>query len=144
MFHLCRACRSATVKFSSETVRGSCHGKCREISGAILLLLFPQEAKLQSAQNCSRHISRNFSRDVLQLQMPNFMAFSTLQTFVPDMFLAKIPDSKTAGSHGEKGIKSAKKFTVSPPSDGSYLGGALCAIETFWISQLIPRKCSVK
>ena len=36
MFHLCRVCRSAAVKFSPETVRGSCHGKCRGISGEIL------------------------------------------------------------------------------------------------------------
>ena len=28
------------MKFSPETVRGSCHGKCREISGEILLLFF--------------------------------------------------------------------------------------------------------
>ena len=68
----------------SETVRGSCHGKCREISGDILLLLFPQETKLESAQNFSRRISRHFSRDVLRLQMPNFISFFILQTFVLD------------------------------------------------------------
>ena len=79
--HLCRAWRSAAVKFSPETVRESCHGKCREVSGDILLLLVPQEAKLKSAQNFSRLISWHFSRDVLQLQI-DFMAFSTLQTFV--------------------------------------------------------------
>ena len=82
--NLCKVCRSAAVKFSPETVPGSCHGKCREISGEILLLLFPQETKLESAQNFSRRISRHFSRDVLQLQVPNFMAFFTLQTFVPE------------------------------------------------------------
>ena len=38
--HLCKACRSAAVQFSPETVRGSCHGKCREISGEILLAPF--------------------------------------------------------------------------------------------------------
>ena len=70
------------MKFSRETVRGSRHGKCREISGEILLLLFPQETKLESAQNFSRLISRHFSRDVLQLQMPNFISFFILQTFV--------------------------------------------------------------
>ena len=43
--HPCRVCRSAAVKFSPETVRGSCHGKCREISGEISLLLVPQENK---------------------------------------------------------------------------------------------------
>ena len=80
--HFCRACRSAAVKFSSEIVHESCHGKCRDISGEISLLLVPQETKLENAQNFSRQISRRFSRDVLQLQMPNFMAFSILQTFV--------------------------------------------------------------
>ena len=72
------------MTFSPETVRGSCRGKSREISDEILLLLFPQEMKLESAQKFSRLISRQFSRDVLQLQMPNFMAFFTLQTFVLD------------------------------------------------------------
>ena len=89
-YHLCTVCRSAAVKFSPETVRGSCHGKRREISGEILLLLFPQETKLESAQNFSRQISRHFSRDVLQLQMPNFMAFCTLQTFVLDKYMSSV------------------------------------------------------
>ena len=80
--HLCKACRSPAVKFYPETVHGNCHGKCREISGEVLLLLFPQETKFEGAQKFSRQISRHFSRDVLQLQMPNFMAFFTLQTFV--------------------------------------------------------------
>ena len=71
--HFCRACRSAAVIFSPEIVHESCHGKCREISGEILLLLVPQETKLENAQNLSRQISRRFSRDVLQLQMRNFM-----------------------------------------------------------------------
>ena len=82
IFHFCRACRSAAVKFSPEIVHESCHGKCRDISGEILLLLVPQETKLENAQNFSRQISRRFSRDVLQLQMPNFMTFFILQTFV--------------------------------------------------------------
>ena len=82
--HFCGACRSAAVKFSPEIVHESCHGKCREISGEISLLLVPQETKLENAQNFSRQISRRFSRDVLQLQMPNFMAFFILQTFVLD------------------------------------------------------------
>ena len=58
--------------------------KCREISGAFLLFLFPQETKLESAQNFSRQISRHFSPDPLQLQKPNFMPFFTLQTLVPE------------------------------------------------------------
>ena len=82
--HFCGACRSAAVKFSPEIVYESCHGKCREISGEISLLLVPQETKLENAQNFSRQISRRFSRDVLQLQMPNFIAFFILQTFVLD------------------------------------------------------------
>ena len=69
--HLCKACRSAAVKFSPETVRGSCPGKCREISGEILVLLFPQETKLESAQNFSRQISRHFSRDVSRTVFAN-------------------------------------------------------------------------
>ena len=85
-FHFCRACRSAAVKFSPEIVHESCHGKCREISGEISLLLVPQETKLENAQNFSRQISCRFSRDVLQLQMPNFMAFFILQTFVLETF----------------------------------------------------------
>ena len=72
------------MKFSPEIVHESCHGKCREISGEISLLLVPQETKLENAQNFSRQISRRFSRDVLRLQMPNFMAFFILQTFVLD------------------------------------------------------------
>ena len=83
-YHFCRACRSAAVKFSPEILHESCHGKCRDISGEISLLLVPQETKLENAQNFSRQISRRFSRDVLQLQMPNFMAFFILQTFVLD------------------------------------------------------------
>ena len=51
-----------------------------------LLFLFHQETQLESAQNFSRQISRHFSPDVLQLQMPNFVAFFTLQTFVSDEF----------------------------------------------------------
>ena len=79
---LCELCRSAAVKFSPETTRGSHHEKCREITGEILLFLFPQETKSKSALNFSRLISRYFSPDSLQLQMPNSMAFFTLQTFV--------------------------------------------------------------
>ena len=85
-YHFCGACRSAAVKFSPEIVHESCHGKCREISGEISLLLVPQETKLENAQNFSRQISRRFSRDVFQLQMPNFMAFFILQTFVLDSY----------------------------------------------------------
>ena len=48
--HLCWGCRSAAVKSSPEAVRESCHGKCR---GKILLLLVPQETKLESAQSFS-------------------------------------------------------------------------------------------
>ena len=69
---------------SPETVRGSRDGKCREISGEILRFPFPLETKLESAQKFSRQISRHFSPDALQLQMPNFMAFFILQTFVLD------------------------------------------------------------
>ena len=57
----------------------------------ILLLLFPQEPKLESAQFFSRQISHHFSRDVLQLQMPNFMMFFTLQTFVPECLTERHP-----------------------------------------------------
>ena len=80
--HLCKACRSAAVKFCPDTARGSRHGKCSEISGEIFLLLFLQETKLESAWNFSRQISRHVSPNALQLQMPNFMAFFILQTFV--------------------------------------------------------------
>ena len=91
------------MKFSPETVRGSCHGKCREISGEILLLLFPQETKLESAQNFSRRISRHFSRDVLQLQMPNFMAFFTLRTFVPEIYTVREgPLGRPSGKQGKE------------------------------------------
>ena len=81
---LCRLCRSAAVKSSPEIVRENCHGKC-EISGEILFPLVPQETSLESAQKFSRQISRRFSRDVLQLQMPNFMTFIILQTFALDL-----------------------------------------------------------
>ena len=57
-------------------------GKCREISGEILLFLCLQETKLESAQNFSQQSSRQFSPDVLQLRMPNFMGYLTLQTFL--------------------------------------------------------------
>ena len=67
--HVCKGCRSAAVKFSAETSRGSGHGKCRDISGEVFLFLFPQETKLGSAQNFSRQTSRHFSLDVLQVQM---------------------------------------------------------------------------
>ena len=43
--HFCGACRSAAVKVSPEIVHESCHGKCREISGEISLLLVPQETQ---------------------------------------------------------------------------------------------------
>ena len=36
----CKACRSAAVKFSPETARGSRHEKCCEIFGEILLFVF--------------------------------------------------------------------------------------------------------
>ena len=68
----------------AETAHGSRHGKCREISGEILLFLFSLETKLESAKNLSRIISHHFSPDALQLCMPDFMAFFTLQTFVLD------------------------------------------------------------
>ena len=51
ILHLCKACRSAAEKFSPGTASGSRHGKCREQFGEILLFLFPQEMKLESAQN---------------------------------------------------------------------------------------------
>ena len=96
--HLCKACRSAAVKFCPETVRGNRHGICREISGEILLLIFPQEMKLESAWDFSRQISRHFSPDALQLQMPNFMAFFILQTFVPEKSQTSESDSPLSGS----------------------------------------------
>ena len=39
---------------SPEAVRASSHGKCCEISGEIMMLLFPQETKLDNAQILSR------------------------------------------------------------------------------------------
>ena len=72
------------MKFSPETTCGNRHGICREISGEILLFLFPQETKLENAWDFSRQISGHFSPDALQLQMPNFMAFFILQTLVPE------------------------------------------------------------
>ena len=73
---LCKACRSAAVKFSPETVWGSRHGKCGEISGKFLLFLFPREKKLESAhQSFARQLSLRFSPDALQLQMPNSLVF---------------------------------------------------------------------
>ena len=93
MCHLCKACRSAAVKFCPETVRGNRHGICREISSDILLLLFPQETKLESAWDFSQLISRLFSPDALKLQKPNFMAFFILQTFVPDMCSPLVGDA---------------------------------------------------
>ena len=57
------------VKFSHVTTRGSCRGKCREISGEILLHLFPQDKK---ARKCPKF----FTTGKLQLQLPNVMAFS--------------------------------------------------------------------
>ena len=81
--HLCRLCRSAAVKSSPETVRESCRGKCREISGEISgFSSFLRKRISKVPTNFSRQISRHFSRDVLQLQMPNFMTFFILQTFV--------------------------------------------------------------
>ena len=64
---LCRACRGAAMKFSPETMYGSRHGTWRAISGEILLSLFPQETKLESAQNSSRQDSRHLSPDTLEL-----------------------------------------------------------------------------
>ena len=87
--HLCKACRSAAVKFCPETVRGNRHGICRDISGEILLLLFPQETKLESAWDFSRQISRPSSPDALQLQMPDFMALFILQTFVLEIWCSE-------------------------------------------------------
>ena len=101
--HFCRACRRAAVKFSPETVHESCHGKCREVSGEISLLLVPQETKLENAQNFSRQISRRFSRDVLQLQMPNFMAFFILQTFVLESRQGRRQAGKGVGKGPGKG-----------------------------------------
>ena len=105
----CRACRSAAVIFYPETARGSRHGKCREISGEILLFLFPRETKLESTQNLSRQISRHFSPDALQLQMLDVMALFTLQTFVPDLCVVICPSfafspsvSLTSSSGGQK------------------------------------------
>ena len=69
------------VKISPQTVPGNRHGNCREMSGETLLFLFPQEMQLKSAQNFSRQISRHFSTDTLQLQMPAFTAFFALQMF---------------------------------------------------------------
>ena len=97
-FHLCKPCRSAAVKFSPETARGRRHEKCREISGEILLFLFPQETKLESAQQFSRLISRHFSQDTLQVQMPNFMAFLTLRTFVLESFGLNFSESVLLGT----------------------------------------------
>ena len=43
----------------------------------------PKEMKLGSAQNLSRRLSRHVLSDILQLQLPNVMAFFSLQTFAP-------------------------------------------------------------
>ena len=76
----CRACRIAAVRFSAETTCGSRRGRCNEISGEILLFLFPQEMKLESAK-ISQQISHHFSPDNLQLQRTIIGVF-TLRTFV--------------------------------------------------------------
>ena len=57
---LCKACRSAALKFPPETARGSRHGICCEVSSEILLFLFPQEVKLESAQ-APEHFMINFT-----------------------------------------------------------------------------------
>ena len=115
-YHFCRACRSAAVKFSPEIVHESCHGKYRETSGEISLLLVPQETKLENAQNFSWQISRRFSRDVLQLQMPNFMAFFILQTFVLDKY---IPTHSNKPFQSNWGQTWGTTNLQIPPPDGS-------------------------
>ena len=76
--------REILSPFSLKSPRGIRRGKCHEISGEILLFLFPQETKLESAQKFLWQIPRHFSPNALQLQMPNLMVLFTLQTFVLD------------------------------------------------------------
>ena len=56
---------------------------------------------VQGGQNFPPKISRHFSRDVLQLQMPNFMAFFILQTFVLD-FSETLFSRRATLTHGCK------------------------------------------
>ena len=44
---LCKACRSATVKFSPETVRRSRHGKCHEFLVKFCCSCFPRKRSLK-------------------------------------------------------------------------------------------------
>ena len=64
------------MKLCPETVCGSRHGKCREISGEILLLLLPQETKLETAWNFSRQIPRHFSPTLCSCKCPDSWRFS--------------------------------------------------------------------
>ena len=94
-------------------------------SAVSVLLVFPQETKLESAQIFHGRMSRRFSQDVFQVQMPNFMAFFTLQTFVPEkcretIFAAQLPHNcPHRGGNFERG-----KNALSCGGQGN-LGGVL-------------------
>ena len=70
--------------------------------GQILVFLFPQETKLESAQKFSRQISHHVSPDALQLHMANLMAFLTVQMFVGLPCKQKIGVTKIGFSVGQK------------------------------------------
>ena len=93
---------------------------------------FLRKQSSKNAQNFSRQISRRFSRDVLQLQMPNFMAFFILQTFVLDLKPLK-PQKKPANQP-----KQTKQVTKHLTKKNTFLsclkrtGSVSCNIHLFY------------
>ena len=102
------------MKFSPETARGHRHEKCCEFFSEILLFVFPHETKLESDQKFSRQILRHFSRDALQLQMPDVMAFFILQTFVLETFWEEAQASEGDRVLGCRGRGSKRHLSPDP------------------------------
>ena len=63
-------------------MRESRCGAWAQLLGDIVLSLFPQEMKLESAQNFSRPISRHLSRKVCSCKRPNVTGFSFCRRFL--------------------------------------------------------------
>ena len=101
----------------SKKTRNSSQGEKTRNSKKTRKDRVPQETKLESAKNFSRQISRHFSPDALQLQIPNLMAFFTLQAFVLETAAGRVLQQR--GEEFVKQVDFRSTLLVESPSQGA-------------------------
>ena len=83
-FHPCRACRSAAVKFSPETGRENCHGKCVKFLVKFCRSSFLRKRSSKVPRGFHDQFHAIFHETFYSCKSPTSFRLFTLQTFVLD------------------------------------------------------------